>query len=135
MSVVSKYAKRDPKDGVCCPYFLWRFWTYLKRYPAGHLYNSGLPFSILHSQNRAQSLACEKIPWFEHWKSNVGATITVNWKKNIVNVLQKYLNWSKSRFYSKKYWQNFISCIYNIINKILVLFEFIYYRVSHLKLT
>ena len=52
--------------------------TYLKRYPAGHLYNSGLPFSILHSQNRAQSLACEKIPWFEHWKSNVGATITVN---------------------------------------------------------
>ena len=27
--VVSKYAKRDPKDGVCCPNFQWRFWVSL----------------------------------------------------------------------------------------------------------
>ena len=24
--VVSKYAKRDPKDSGCCPKFQWRFW-------------------------------------------------------------------------------------------------------------
>ena len=29
LAVVSKYAKRDPKDGVCCLNFPWRFWVRL----------------------------------------------------------------------------------------------------------
>ena len=35
MAVVSKYAKRDPKVGVSCPNFQWRFWSAL----AGSKYN------------------------------------------------------------------------------------------------
>ena len=28
-AAVSKYARRDQKDGICCPNFQWRFCTYL----------------------------------------------------------------------------------------------------------
>ena len=30
LAVVFKYAKRDPKDGICCLNFQWRFWPLLR---------------------------------------------------------------------------------------------------------
>ena len=48
MVVVSKYTKRDPKDGVSCPNFQWRFWNLRGSTKSHQKLDFGLQFIFAH---------------------------------------------------------------------------------------
>ena len=90
MVVVSKYAKRYPKGGVCYPNFQWSFWAFTLwnwrvglKYPlagpSGHCYCSSL---------------LQKFPFFLYFfKCTFFTTIILHWSS-----IQRGLLW-KSRYY------------------------------------